>query len=163
MKTKGFSLLEILVASLIAVIGITGTTMIIYQNGEMSNNFYNRSNAYNKINFLSRIIELSIKEGASTIIEENGSVLKIYDFENVFTIGYKLKDKKIYYCDEDNNVLKLVSPILNDASFDEFNFQADNNKYVYFDLKLSLLKNEVVRYTTQSLRFYSKCRSLYSL
>jgi len=161
---KGATLIEALVASIISVSVIAGVVMIMMQNASLNTKSTVRADAYSKLNFVSRQIELKIKQGA-VLNFPNDTAILISDYNNVFVIGFKIVDGKLLRCNSSSVSQGDFSAVTANCSFagSKFNKTA-NNTYAEYILKLKTYdSNNNLKFATNPFTFYAKCRSLYSL
>lgn len=161
---KGVTLIEVLVASIISVIAMAGVVMFITQNAKLSSNSQVKSEAYDKLNFVSRQLELKIKEGANVVTATNNKSILIYDYQNNFVVGYLIDgNDKLRRCNASLVDQGDFSPLTANCKFTGSTFKKDNPSYAYFDLKMQVydLSNNL-KIDVANFSFFSKCRSLYS-
>jgi len=169
MKTlnhKGFTLLEVLVASLIGLIVMSSVTMLILQNAHFSTGFVNRTEVCGKLNLISRTIEMQIKTSAYSETMADERHLYTYDKDSNFVRGYLLDaDNRLRRCDVNGNDLGDFNTLTANCTFTGSRFFEDgnssNNKSTVIKLAVQLLdtKNKRTRFSSPAFSFYANCRS----
>ncbi|MBN1970090.1 MAG: hypothetical protein JXR48_16530 [Candidatus Delongbacteria bacterium] len=164
---KGVTLLEVLVASLISTITLTGIGMYMVKSGDLSNEIYLSTQAYAAMNIAARQIEESIKSGSLIEVPlDDDQTLNIFDHENPpqLILSYMIEDNALYRQYPGEEKEELIG--YTDASFiGHFSvgsvttggFTTLDNRVAVIGLQLVMINADSI--TTEPMMYMAKCRN----
>ena len=173
-KYKGMTLIELLVASAIGAIVLSGITSFIYLTSSINKEIVNLTQVQSVVAITARQIEEEIKKGTFIqLIDNNSSIgvdaynqVNIFDQQDVFVSGYKFislnnngTKQKLIKCDQSGNEVNELFRFDN-IYFNEAGFYKSSVNYMNFNFELiALNSNNEIILTSGKLYYYAKCRN----
>jgi len=168
------TLIEVLVASAIGAIVLTGITSFIYLTSSINKDIVNLTSVQAVVAISARQIEEEIKKGTFIQLLDNNTAVaadaynqvNIFDQHDIFLSGYKFVSDNnngtkqiLIKCNQDGSEINKMFRFDN-IYFNEAGFYKSAVNYLNFNFELNVLgKTDELLLKSGKLYYYAKCRN----
>lgn len=134
-KRGGFALIEVVIAMGISTIVLLAVGTVFVASHARWNNTWGRVNLQQDASYVMLTLSHAIKEAASTIVEDNGRQIEVYDADgNWVQFTFQRNTKSLKYTEQGQSTQTLIDGYVEDMRFD-----VQDNKV---EINLTLKRND---------------------